>query len=153
MKTSTTLTTWGPLGDMTRIGRSLLGFFPTAYPAGSWIESGAEGDWVPDVEVIEDDKEFTLTADLPDVPRDNIHVSLQNGAITVYGEREPREKDPDLIYHRTERAYGKFNRMFRLPENVTTDKVNAEFRDGALCVHLPKTESTRSIGREIPISA
>jgi HSP20 family protein len=153
MKTTNILTSWSPMGDMDKIGRSLLGFLGNTREAGGWGETIGSYDWSPEVDVVEDEKEYRLTADLPDVRREDLHVSLHDGSIELYGERAQRDQGEDLIRHRTERAHGTFRRMFRLPENAAGDKTRAEFRDGALLVHVPKAETATIPGREIPVGS
>jgi HSP20 family protein len=153
MKNINAITTWSPIGGLDKIGRSFLSLFPNASPTFGWGETGGACDWAPEVDVVENDKEYTLTADLPEVRKEDVHVSLQNGALAIYGERAPREQGESLVYHRSERAYGKFGRTFYLPENAMGEKAKAEFRDGALSVHIPKTEETAVDRREIPIAA
>ncbi len=153
MKNINTITTWSPMGDLDKLGRGFLNLFSNTSPTFGWGEFGGACDWAPEVDVVEDDKEYTVTADLPEVRREDVHVSLQNGALAIYGERTPRDREKGLIYHRSERSYGKFGRTFYLPDNAMGEKAKAEFKEGALSVHIPKTEETPISRREIPIAA
>lgn len=153
MKNISAITTWSPTGGLDKIGRSFLSLFPNTSPTFGWGESSGSFDWTPEVEVVEDDKEYTLKADLPEVRKEDIHVSLQNGALAIYGERAPREQSAGLVCHRSERTYGKFGRTFYLPENAIGEKAKAEFKEGSLSVRIPKTEETAVSRREIPINA
>jgi HSP20 family protein len=153
MKNIKTITTWSPLGDLNRIGRSFSSIFPNTSPTFSWGESSGACDWSPEVDVVEDDKEYTLTADLPEVRKEDIHVSLENGTLIIQGERSQREQAEGLVYHRSERSYGKFGRTFYLPENAIGEEAKAEFREGALFVHIPKTEKEVVDRKEIPIAS
>ena len=84
-----------------------------------------------------------VTADLPEVKKEEVHVNIDNGVISISGERKTKleKKDKKKKYHRIERSYGSYQRSFNLPENVKEDGVNAEFKDGVLRVHLPKIEN------------
>lgn len=131
------LATWHPLREMEAVqnrmsrlfGRSLLPFSD---------ETFGTSEWTPLVDVSEDDKEFTVKADLPEVKKEDVHVTLENGSLRITGERKFEKEEKGKRYHRVERAYGKFERSFVLPEGTKTDQIKAEFKDGALHVHIPK---------------
>ena len=97
-------------------------------------------DWQPAVDVSEDDKEYLITADLPEVKKEEVEVGIENGVISISGERksEVEQKDEKKKFHRIERSYGRYVRSFRLPDDVDADKIDAEFESGVLRVHLPK---------------
>ena len=84
-----------------------------------------------------------MTADLPEVKKDEVQVNIDNGVISISGERKTKseKKDKKKKYHRIERSYGSYQRSFHLPENAREDEVNAEFKDGVLRVHIPKIET------------
>jgi len=109
-------------------------------------------DWYPAIDIAEDNKEYTLTADLPDVKREDVHVTLRNGSISLTGERKRETEEAKRSYLRVERAYGKFERTFDLPENILSDNIKAEFADGTLQVHLPKSRESAINTKEITIS-
>lgn len=111
-------------------GRSLLPFTDEPITA---------TEWAPLVDVSEDDKEFTVKADLPEVKKEDVHVTLENGSLRITGERKFEKEEKGKRYHRIERSYGKFERSFVLPEGTKTDQIKAEFKDGTLNVHIPKT--------------
>ncbi|HUK35590.1 MAG TPA: Hsp20/alpha crystallin family protein, partial [Vicinamibacterales bacterium] len=92
----------------------------------------------PAVDIQETDNEFILKADLPDVKKDDVKVALENGVLTVEGERKKEKEEKGKRFHRIERAYGKFVRHFTLPTEVDAANVKAEFKDGVLNVQLPK---------------
>jgi len=146
------LTTWSPVRDletarnrMDRLfGRSLI----------PWIgeENITATEWSPLVDVSENDKEFTIKADLPEVKKEDVHVTLEDGTIRITGERKFEKEEKGRRYHRIERSYGTFERSFVLPEGAKTDKVKAEFKDGTLQVHLPKAPEIQAKATEIPVS-
>jgi HSP20 family protein len=109
-------------------------------------------DWYPAVDIAEDNKEYTLTADLPDIKREDVHVTLRNGSISLTGERKRESQEAKKSYLRVERSYGKFERTFALPENIISDNIKAEFKSGTLQIHLPKSKETTTETKEITIS-
>jgi HSP20 family protein len=107
--------------------------------------------WSPAVEVSETENELTVTAELPGMSRDDVEIDLENNVLTIRGEKssETEEEDRERKVHVWERRYGSFHRAFTLPRTVDADGVKAEFRDGILKVHLPKTEQAK--GKKIAI--
>lgn len=106
------------------------------------------GDWSPNVDIVEDEKEFLIKAELPEMKRDQIKVTLEDNVLTVAGERRQDKEEKNKRYHRIECEYGSFARSFTLPTGTQSDKVTAEFTDGVLRVHLPKdakAASTKSV--------
>lgn len=99
-------------------------------------------EWTPLVDIAEDGKEFTIKADLPEVKKENVKVTLEDGSICITGERK-QEKDEQRQFHRIERPYGLFERRFSLPEAALADKMKADFENGMLRVHIPKVEKKR----------
>jgi HSP20 family protein len=98
------------------------------------------GDWAPPVDIQETDKEYVIKADLPEVKKEDVKVEFVNGVLSVEGERRQEKEEKGKRFHKIERAYGKFVRRFDLPSEVDSAKLSAEFKDGVLNVHLPKTE-------------
>jgi HSP20 family protein len=96
--------------------------------------------WSPAVDILETEDDLVLKADVPGIDMKNIDISLENGTLTVKGERTFEAQQEHSGYHRIERAYGKFARSFSLPETVDPDKVRAEYRNGVLSITLPKKE-------------
>lgn len=112
-------------------------------------------DWYPAIDIAEDSKEYTITADLPDIKREDLHVTLRNGSISLTGDRKRKSTESTEAkrsYLRVERSYGKFERTFDLPENILSDNIKAEFKNGTLQVHLPKTKESTTETKEITIS-
>ena len=111
--------------------------------------------WTPVVEIVENDKEYVLTAELPGLKKDNVEVQYQDGVLTIRGEKkeERREGTGDSRYLLWERSYGAFQRSFTLPSDVDANKIEATFSDGVLTVRMPKTAEARAKGRKIEIKA
>jgi HSP20 family protein len=109
-------------------------------------------EWAPSVDIIEDDKEWLLKADLPEVKKEDVKVTVENGVLTITGERKFEKEEKDRKYHRIERSYGNFLRSFALPDAADGAKVNAEFKDGVLKVHLPRSERARPKAVDVKVS-
>jgi HSP20 family protein len=96
-------------------------------------------EWVPAVDIQETDNEYVVKADLPEVKKEDVKVEFEDGVLSVEGERKQEREEKGKKFHKVERAYGKFVRRFALPTEVDATKVSAEFKEGVLSVHLPKS--------------
>lgn len=101
------------------------------------------GGWAPAIDVEETDREYRIKADLPEVMKNDVKVNIENGVLTIEGERKQEKEEKNKKFHRVERAYGKFVRRLALPTEVDAQKVAAEFKDGVLNVRLPKAETVK----------
>lgn len=105
---------------------------------------GASAVWSPRTDLVEKDDAFHLRLDVPGMSTDDITINLQNGTLTVSGERTSEKTEEGDEYVRVERAFGNFHRTFRLPDAVDADNIEATYEDGVLTITVPKTEeSTR----------
>jgi HSP20 family protein len=147
------LITWNPLGEMEAQNRfnRFLGEFPNRIGNGE-IHSLAVADWSPEVDISEDDHGYLLKADLPEMKKDDVRVTVEDGILSVSGERKIEKDDQKRKFHRTERLFGNFRRSFTLPEDADSKKVTADFRDGVLKVHLPTTPIARSKAIEVKVT-
>ena len=109
-------------------------------------------EWSPLVDISEDDKEYLIKAELPDVKKEDVKVTAEAGTLTIMGERKFEKEVKGRKYHRVERAYGSFGRSFSLPDDASPAKVSAEFKDGMLTVHLVKNEKAKPQQVEVKIS-
>lgn len=100
------------------------------------------GGWAPALDVYEDKDNLTVKAELPGMKREEIEVSLHDGALTISGERKSEMHEKGEVY-RSERFVGRFQRAVTLPSPVAADKVKASYKDGILTVTLPKTEEAK----------
>jgi HSP20 family protein len=98
------------------------------------------GDWVPLVDIAETDKAFVIKAEIPDVNKENVKVTVDNRVLTIWGERKQEKEEEGKKFHRVERYYGIFTRSFTLPDNVDETKVTASFKDGMLNLQIQKAE-------------
>lgn len=148
------LTRWDPIREMTEIQNrfaNLMGRAPLQLQENSGEEALMTTEWVPAVDIAEDNKEYVIKAELPDVRREEVKVSVENGLLTISGERKFEKEEKDKKYHRVERAYGYFSRSFSLPDAADAEQVKAEYKDGVLHVHVPKSESKKAKRIEVKV--
>ena len=120
-------------------------------PATGNQELLTSGDWTPRVDIAETEQAFEVKAELPDVRKEDVKVTVENGVLTLHGEKKHESEEKDRKFHRIERHYGSFNRSFKLPENVDSNGITAAFHDGVLNVTLPKSEETRPKAIQISV--
>ena len=100
--------------------------------------------WVPPVDIYETDQhEVVLKAELPDVKREDINLTFENGVLTIKGERKFEQETKRENFQRLERRYGSFTRSFTLPNTVDASRINASFKDGVLTIRLPQREEAK----------
>ncbi len=104
----------------------------------------------PNVDIEENDDAFLFHAELPGLSKDNVKISLKDNILSLSGEKESIKKDEKLNFHRIETSYGKFQRSFKLPQNVKQEEIKADFHNGILNISVPKAEETKA--REIEIT-
>jgi len=107
--------------------------------------------WSPAVDIVEDENQFVIKAELPEIKKEEVHVTVDNGVLTISGERKFEKEEKNKRYHRVERSYGSFTRSFSLPEGADPGKVRAEFKDGVLQVHVQKSETARPNNIEVKV--
>lgn len=110
-------------------------------------------DWVPEVDIIESEKEYLIKAELPEIKKEDVKVSVEKGVLTIQGERKQEKEEKGKKFHRIERSYGSFERSFTLPDDADAGKVSAEFKDGVLSVHLAKSEKATAKPKQIEVKA
>ena len=147
------VTRWDPSREMEELQNRLSNFFgrTPARLGDAKEESMTVAEWAPLVDITEDEKEYIIKTELPEVKKEDVKVAVENGLLTIVGERK-FEKEENKKYHRIERAYGRFVRSFIVPDYVEADKVSAEFKDGVLKVHLPKSEKTKPKQIEVKVA-
>ncbi len=138
---------WNPFGDLD----DFFGRFPRGLQS---RQSGllTEGvDWRPAANITENDREYTIRADLPEVRKEDIDVTVSNGVLTLSGERRYEKSSEDEKEHRRETFHGSFQRSFAVPEDVDVKAIKADTKDGVLVVHLPKraAEKPESISIQV----
>jgi HSP20 family protein len=121
-----------------------------------WARPGTEAapavhDWAPAVDVSETDTEYLIKAELPEVRKEDVSITVEDGMLSLTGERKQEKSTENEKLHRVERSYGTFARRFALPENVDDQAIRAESRDGVILVHLPKQKVETPQPRQIQI--
>lgn len=150
----TAITRWNPFKEMEDLqGRlsSLLGQTPARWN-GSKEENMTVAQWAPLVDITEDDREYVIKAELPEVRKEDVKLTVENGTLNISGERTFEKEDKGLRYHRVERSYGSFVRSFVLPDDADASKVTAEFKDGVLRVRVQKHEKALPKSIEIKVA-
>ena len=145
---------WNPLKELEEMEKRLSTIFGRApvTTGGEKKEAIAVAEWSPLVDITEDEKEYLVKAELPEMKKDEIKINVQNDVLSISGERKYEKEEKDKKYHRVERAYGSFMRSFTLPEDADGSKVNAEYKDGVLKIHLPKSEKAKPKTIEVKVS-
>src|SRR3981189_2920969 len=143
-----TLPRWEPL-EMEDVQNRLSKFFGRR---GNGHEDMTLADWEPLADITEDDKEYVIKAELPDVKKEAVKVTVENGVLTIAGDRKFEKEEKKKKYHRVERAYGSFVRSFALPDLAEADRVKAEFKNGMLTVHVPKSEKAKARQVEVNVT-
>lgn len=116
-------------------------------------EELARPDWMPAVDIIEKKDSFVLKVELPEVKREDVRVSVDNGVLTIAGERrmELDEEDKDSQHRRVERLYGSFSRSFTLPEEADESAIDASYQDGMLLLTIPKADKPQPRAIEVKV--
>jgi HSP20 family protein len=140
---------WEPLREMEdmfdRYTRAM------GWPANRGQELVATGDWTPRVDISETDKEFVVKAEIPEVKKEEIKVNVDNGVVTIQGERKHEKEEKGKKFHRVECYYGKFARSFTLPDNIDETKIKASFKDGMLNLQIPKSAAAKPKAIEVKV--
>lgn len=134
------MTTWHPFQEMENFFHQHSPRFDLR-PDRLFYKGGHDiVEWSPSADITETKKEYLVKVELPDVDKEDIHVSVRDGTLTIEGERTHSDEEEDKTYHRVESFYGQFLRSFTLPSNVDESKLKADSKKGVLRVHLPKTK-------------
>ena len=143
---------WDPFRDLEEMSDRLNRVFgtPTVQREGG-KETMTVADWSPAVDISESEREYLIHVELPEVKKEDVKVSVEEGVLTIHGERKQEKEENGNKYHRVERSYGSFARSFTLPDGVDNTKVTAEFKDGMLNLHLPKSERAKPKAIDVKI--
>jgi HSP20 family protein len=114
-------------------------------------ESGFLGEFAPQMDVSETEKEINVSAELPGLEPEDIHITVDQNALTISGEKRVEKEDKGKRYYRLERSYGSFHRSITLPDQIDEEKIEATFKRGVLKMRLPKTGKEREKGRRITV--
>jgi HSP20 family protein len=139
------ITPWRPF-EFDRIRREMDRLWDSFLEGGSMRKAG---EWLPSIDVSETKSDLVIKAELPGMDPKEIDISMNNGLLTIKGEKKHEREEKDENYHLVERSYGSFTRSVRLPKEVQGDKITASFKNGVLRVTLPKSEEAKK--KEIKI--
>ena len=131
------------------LNHSANDFFDNFFLGWPALERDTELTWNPRVDIHETEKEIVLDFELPGIDKKDIKVELKDNILSISGERKQDKEIENYERHRIERYYGKYERIFTIPDTVQTDKLSAEYKDGILTLNLPKTE--KAIPKEIAV--
>jgi HSP20 family protein len=144
------LVRWDPFADVDTLFNHLM---PSAFLRSTLAPrgNGKKLEWSPSADISETDKEYVIRAELPAVKKEDVQVTLDQGMITIKGERKQLSEDRNERFHRIESFYGSFERSFSLPENINTDAIRCDSKDGILSVHIPKSETQKQKPKQISV--
>jgi HSP20 family protein len=144
---------WDPFRELEELSTRFSRLFNQPFGRRPVEDEGSlMAEWAPAVDVQETDAEYLIKADLPEVRKEDVRVELLDGMLCLRGERKQEKEEKGKRFHRIERAYGHFERRLALPSEVDDQKVAAEFKDGVLQVHLPKSASAKPKAIEVKVS-
>ena len=148
------LTHWNQFKELEALHNSLSSLFarPQVPRPEGQEEPMRVPEWTPQVDVSEDATEYLIKAELPEVKKEDVKITMEDGTLTITGDRQCEKEGNGKKYHRVERAYGSFGRSFSLPDDASPAKVTADFKDGVLKVHLAKNEKPRPQQVEVSVS-
>jgi HSP20 family protein len=147
------LVRWDPFQELEEVSDRLNRMF--ARPAtrtANGKETMIVADWTPSVDISETEGEYQIKAEIPDVKKEDVKVTLEDGVLTIQGQRKYEKEEKGKKFHRIERSYGSFVRTFSLPDVIDEEKVKAEFKDGVLNLHLPKSEKAKPKAIEVKVA-
>jgi len=145
-----TIVRWEPLRELGSLQNEMNRLFNTVFDAPAPGNGGAMRRWMPAMDLIETGEHFVLRADLPGMDQDDIQIELEDGTLTLSGERKAEHESKNEGFYRVERAFGAFSRSLALPKGVDPEGVSASFDRGVLEVRIPKPEERKP--RRIEIS-
>ncbi|MDD2914400.1 MAG: Hsp20/alpha crystallin family protein [Gallionella sp.] len=138
------LVKWDPFKELEDVSERLNRIFGrTAAINESSREMLAVADWMPSVDISETDTAYLIKGEIPGVKKEDVKVTIQDGMLTIQGERKQEKEDKGKKFHRVECCYGSFMRSFRVPDDADENSVKAEFKDGMLNVTLAKSEKAK----------
>jgi HSP20 family protein len=137
-----TLVRWEPFREFAAL-QNEMSRLVNSWAGGEGDGDGGTRSWVPSVDVWETDSDVVYAFDLPGIPEDKISVEVEEGSLTVTGERERTEKTEGDRFYRYERRFGNFERSIGLPQGVKEDEIKADYKDGVLEIRVPKPEQAK----------
>ena len=141
---------WQPFGDFDDAFSRMM---PALFGRNGRItaENGGKFAWAPNADISETDQEYLIRAELPAVKKEDVKVTLDQGMITIHGERKEDKETKDEKFHRVESFRGAFTRSFSVPDNIDEKAIRADAKDGVLTVHLPKAKTATVRAVEVKV--
>ena len=147
-----TLTKWTPGRDYLVLQDRINRLFSDAYGGEEGLMN--KGSWIPPVDIFQNGKdELVLKAELPDMKREDIKITIDNDTLTISGEKKVTDEVKEEQFHRIERHYGSFSRSFSLPPTIDATKVSADYKNGVLTLRLPLREEAKPRQIDVNIAA
>ena len=140
------MTQWNPAGEAATLNQRMERLFDEMLGRGLWRtaeERPLRGTWVPAINILEREDAIVIQADLPGLKAEDVEVTVEEGVLSIRGDRKLEETHEGETYHRVERLYGAFERTFSLPNSVDTSKIDARFKNGEMLLTLPKREESK----------
>jgi HSP20 family protein len=141
---------WEPFRDVDNIFDRFLADAFRRFPRQADDER-ARLDWAPLADVTETEGEYLIKAELPEVRREDVSLSVLDGVLTLSGERRQEKREDSEKVHRVERQFGSFARRFALPEDADEQSIRAESKDGVIVIHIPKLKAVQPQARQIEV--
>ncbi|HTZ98920.1 MAG TPA: Hsp20/alpha crystallin family protein [Candidatus Aquilonibacter sp.] len=146
------ITRWDPFQNLATLQEQVNRLFEAPF-AGRHGEGSNLTSWAPAVDIYETENELVIKADLPDINEKDLDVRVENNMLTIRGERKFEQKVKEENYLRIERTYGTFSRSFSLPTTVSTESIQAEYKNGVLTVQLPKRAESKPRQVKVNVTA
>ncbi len=143
---------WNPFRELEDMSDRLNRVVARVPQGSNGNEAMTTADWTPPVDISETTSEFVIKVEIPEVKNEDVRVTLEHGVITVRGMRRQEAEENGRKYHRVERSYGSFVRSFTMPNEVNDAQVQADFKDGILTLHLPKSEKAKPKSIEVKVA-
>lgn len=145
------LSRWSPARDLLNISDEMNRLVNNVFTGDTSEATLFKGTWSPAVDISEDNNNFYLNLELPGMKKEDVKVKYEENLLTVTGEKKAEREEKDVNFHRVERSYGKFERSFRVPTRIVSDKIDADFANGILTITLPKAEEVKPKEIEVKI--
>ena len=142
------VSTWRPF-EFEKMRREMDRLWDSFFEGRPARRAREEGEWLPSLDVSETKGDLVVKAELPGIDPKDIDISLNEGILTIKGEKRQEKEEKEEGYHLVERSYGSFTRSIRLPREIQNERINATYKNGVLKITLPKSEETKK--REIKI--
>src|ERR1700722_14814741 len=143
------LVRWAPARELYPVQSEINRLFNTLFDTATPVSGRISRRWTPALDIVENDGDYVVRADLPGLGDDDVNVEVKDGVLRITGERKSEHEERNDGYTRIERSYGSFARSLTLPEGVDPESVKASFDKGVLEIHVPKPEAPKAPTVEI----